>query len=227
MTGSSDFWAEGCSMSESWRPLLEIAERHLDSVGLTRDDWVWGGGTMLMLRHKHRLSRDIDLFLSDPQVMTMLSPRLNDAVTAELSDYQESGNHLRLEIGDRGEIDYLLVAPVIDTGSVALEIEGLGTFNAMPEREVLAQKLYYRAAWFKGRDLFDFGFLTRARPELLDDRMLHRAAVSRISALDARLDNDALRAGFEAVQVHPDAPFLPDFAESRDRLRNWLGGGCG
>lgn len=43
-------------------------------------DWTFGGGTALMLLYEHRRSKDIDIFLRDPQYLTALSPRLNDRV---------------------------------------------------------------------------------------------------------------------------------------------------
>jgi len=63
-----------------WRELLTLAERQLKEIGLTCSNWTSGGGTVLTLRHRHRPSRDIDLFLNDPQVLSFLSPRLNDSV---------------------------------------------------------------------------------------------------------------------------------------------------
>ncbi len=49
---------------------------------MSRSDWTWGGGTVLMLRHQHRLSWDVDLFLNDPQLLSYLSPRLNDDIAS-------------------------------------------------------------------------------------------------------------------------------------------------
>ena len=35
-------------------------------------DWVLGGGTALMVFADHRLSRDIDAFIDDPQYLALL-----------------------------------------------------------------------------------------------------------------------------------------------------------
>ena len=35
-----------------------------------------------MRRYRHRFSRDIDIFVSDPQYLGYLDPELNDAVAA-------------------------------------------------------------------------------------------------------------------------------------------------
>jgi hypothetical protein len=79
--------------SPPWRVLLDRALACLDGLpaqGLPVPPWTFGGGTVLMLRYEHRLSRDVDIFLRDAQALTALSPRLNRQ-SAELSDdYVES-----------------------------------------------------------------------------------------------------------------------------------------
>jgi hypothetical protein len=39
---------------------------------------VLGGGTALMLSANHRLSRDVDAFIDDPQHLALLSPETTD-----------------------------------------------------------------------------------------------------------------------------------------------------
>jgi len=39
--------------------------------------WTFGGGTVLMLRLAHRQSKDIDLFVPDPQYLGYVNPRLS------------------------------------------------------------------------------------------------------------------------------------------------------
>jgi len=55
-----------------WEKLFERALILIDSVsaaGVTLNDWSFGGGTVLMRRHRHRVSKDIDIFLPDPQYL--------------------------------------------------------------------------------------------------------------------------------------------------------------
>ena len=52
---------------------------HLDRNGTPLRRWALGGGTALMLHHHHRDSKDIDLFIDDPQYLGLLSPRLSTA----------------------------------------------------------------------------------------------------------------------------------------------------
>ena len=62
-------------MSESWQVLFERAAEIIDSA---REElsWTMGGGTVLMLRHNHRSSKDIDIFFSDPQPLGYVNPDL-------------------------------------------------------------------------------------------------------------------------------------------------------
>lgn len=64
-----------------WQTLFQRALLLIDSAragGATLDHWSFGGGTVLMRRHHHRFSKDIDIFVPDPQCLPYLSPRLND-----------------------------------------------------------------------------------------------------------------------------------------------------
>jgi hypothetical protein len=92
----------------------------------------------------------------------------------------------------------------------------------MTDREILAQKIHYRGASFTGRDLFDFAVVTRLRPELREDAGLVQIGKGRKAAIMARLDLEDLRAAYEAVQVHPQAPDHPSFEEARNSMQTWL-----
>ena len=69
--------------SRIWESLFKKALAIIDSGdpnGLRADKWSFGGGTVLMRRYRHRVSKDVDIFVPDPQYLGYLSPRLNDAV---------------------------------------------------------------------------------------------------------------------------------------------------
>ena len=66
---------------KAWETLFGRALEIIDSVaasGTRFDDWSFGGGTALMRRFRHRLSKDVDIFVPDPQFLGYMSPRLND-----------------------------------------------------------------------------------------------------------------------------------------------------
>lgn len=55
-----------------WITLLEKAYSLFDSVasdGFTIPRWSLGGGTVLMFHYAHRRSKDIDIFIPDPQFL--------------------------------------------------------------------------------------------------------------------------------------------------------------
>ena len=52
-----------------WSGLLRHAFRLIDEMrihGTADPFWTLGGGTVLMLRYQHRRSKDIDIFVPDP-----------------------------------------------------------------------------------------------------------------------------------------------------------------
>lgn len=69
--------------------------------------WTFGGGTVLALRHSHRFSKDIDIFVPDPQYLGYLSPRLSDVAALEDPDYEEGAEFLKLRYSE-GEVDFVV-----------------------------------------------------------------------------------------------------------------------
>ena len=59
--------------SGPWEVLFQRALRLIDEIqrqgGLADPLWTFGGGTVLMFRYGHRLSKDIDIFVPDPQYL--------------------------------------------------------------------------------------------------------------------------------------------------------------
>ncbi len=205
---------------EKWRSLIRRAVARLEAVGLDRRDWTWGGGTVLMLRHQHRESYDIDIFINDVQYLSYLSPRLNERDTADMLAYNELANHLRLEYPE-GEVDFLTVAPVFPhLKPENITVKGLdGFIQVMPDKEILGQKLHYRATGFTGRDLYDFIAVTRSRTDLLLDRELREIAKQRRDALEVSLSSPACESGYSGVG-NPSLN-IP-FSEARAVLLSWI-----
>ncbi|MGH8563957.1 MAG: nucleotidyl transferase AbiEii/AbiGii toxin family protein [Gammaproteobacteria bacterium] len=92
-----------------WEDLWRNAMASLASLAghFPTPDWTFGGGTALILHCEHRRSKDIDIFLRDPQYLTALSPRLNDHTEALTGRYVEQSNFLKL-IFDGGEVDFII-----------------------------------------------------------------------------------------------------------------------
>jgi hypothetical protein len=128
-------------------------------------DWTIGGGTMLYRKYRHRHSRDIDIFVADAQALPALSPRLNEVAAAyaeRLSgSYVEQSNFVKLLLPD-GEIDFI-VAPHLTAPFANPEAIGGRIVLVETPVEILAKKIFYRAADFTARDLFDLAFLIENR----------------------------------------------------------------
>ena len=66
----------------NWRLLLSrtvTGLEQLEQQGQAVPEWVLGGGTALMLHANHRLSKDIDAFIDDPQYLGIMSPKVTEA----------------------------------------------------------------------------------------------------------------------------------------------------
>lgn len=92
-----------------WQTLLAHAFTLVDEIerhGISNPFWTFGGGTVLMLRHHHRMSKDIDIFVPDPQYLGFVSPRLSDAAERVSVDYVEGPGYVKL-LRPEGEIDFV------------------------------------------------------------------------------------------------------------------------
>ena len=173
---------------DSWKAVLSSAVAILDD--LERREFrvpglVMGGGTVLMFRYEHRLSRDIDFFMHDVQWLSFFSPRLNDAAAAMTTNYVEQPNSIKLKLRE-GDIDIVVARSVTTTAAVeTLKFMGR-TFFLESSEEILAKKLFYRTAFFQPRDAFDMAAAIEFdRPSAIK---AVRATASKIEILNRRLD---------------------------------------
>lgn len=192
----------------TWETLFSQAMRVVAEISLHGCEncfWTFGGGTVLMLRHGHRFSKDIDIFVPDPQSLGYVTPRLSDVAGAITSDYVEAAGYVKLYLPE-GEIDFVaapnLTLPAFEMDSV------LGRqVRVETSAEIIAKKMWHRGDRITGRDIFDFAVIAEREPEALvvarDFIMRHAAAV--LKQLDERAI--ALKLQFDAVdalQAHPD-----------------------
>jgi hypothetical protein len=195
----------------AWETLFQRALEILDSApraGMMLRDWSFGGGTVLMRRHRHRLSTDIDIFLPDPQLIGHLSPRLNPAVEALTHDYAEQANSLKLYF-PQGEIDFV-VSGSLTANPVTIERIHGRDVNVETSAEIIAKKVWYRGANLTARDLFDFALVAEREPGMLMDAkdvLLARRTVVLEQIADRE---EALREDFAALDV---LEFRPSFEQ--------------
>jgi predicted nucleotidyltransferase component of viral defense system len=176
-----------------WEPLFRKALQIIDSVGidvLPPERWSFGGGTVLMRRYRHRFSKDIDIFVPDPQYLGFVSPRLNDTVEALTTHYNEQANFTKLYFPE-GEID-IVAAGALTRPSSHLETVLGRSVQVESSAEILAKKIHHRAREFTARDLFDFALIAEKEPSSLASiapilRERRDVLLARIGAGDATL----------------------------------------
>lgn len=137
---------------ENSKILLQNAIQILKEAGARHDSYAIGGGTILALYFNHRLSKDIDVFLSDSQLLSGVSPRLN-AVAEDALDYKEDGQFISLTFPE-GKIDFIVSGKISKFPDTERTFQGLSVF-VEDAVEIVAKKIYYRGSSVKPRDLFD------------------------------------------------------------------------
>lgn len=154
-----------------WEKLLPPAFALVDEIdkhGKSNPFYTFGGGTVLMLRHNHRLSKDIDLFVADTQPLGYVNPRLS-SVAEDLCDgnYKESFNFIKLLLPE-GEIDFV-ASPNLLPDAHAFEAWTLfgRSVNVETAAEIVAKKMYHRGDQATARDLFDLSMVIEREPDAL------------------------------------------------------------
>lgn len=176
-----------------WEGLFERALVVIDDArkhGLPVDEWSFGGGTVLMRRHRHRLSKDIDIFIDNPEFLGYLSPRLSDVAESLTTDYVEDTEYVKLRFPD-GEIDFVVAAPLSQLPANRETILGR-PFLVETSTEIVAKKIWHRGAMFTARDIFDLAMVAEREPEalkeiypILSDK--RETVLTRISAAEPQL----------------------------------------
>lgn len=203
---------------QSWERLLKTALAILDDLevrGVGAPEVAMGGGTVLMMRMHHRLSRDIDLFMHDAQWLSHLTPRLNDHVAAMVRDYSEQANSIKLVLSE-GDIDFIVAGHVTDVAPrETLNFDG-HTIMLEATEEILAKKLFYRAALLKPRDVFDLVAASRVFPAAAETAVKasasrRQAQLKRLNTLAASPPDQLLR---DIVPIGEFAKMAPTMIEA-------------
>ncbi len=107
-----------------------------------------------MFLYWHRKSKDIDIFFSNPQYLTMLSPRLNEYAESIATDYIEASNFIKISVEDN-EIDFI-IAPNL-SGKLPIKKKLTPDIEILIEQpeEIIAKKFFYRTESLKIRDFLD------------------------------------------------------------------------
>ena len=170
-----------------------------------------------MRRYRHRISRDVDIFIGDPQYLTAFSPRLNDVAETLTDNYVEDARFLKLRF-EEGEIDFIVGHHLSDQPTVREDILGRSVLVETP-REIIAKKVFHRAADFTARDLFDFALVIERDPAGLTANA--GIFTGKREALIGQLDKSeaTLREDFGALDV---LDYRPSFERSVKNVRDFL-----
>jgi predicted nucleotidyltransferase component of viral defense system len=153
----------------AWQALFARAMQIVDSVaasGLRFDEWSFGGGTVLMRRFRHRISKDVDIFVPDPQYLGYVSPRLNDTAQELASSYLETAISVKLYFPD-GEIDFIASAPLTEAPTTEETVLGR-RIHVETTAEIVAKKVWHRGRELTARDMFDLALVAAKEPAAIE-----------------------------------------------------------
>ena len=186
----------------TWELLFERAMRVMASaiaIGVPADDWSFGGGTVLMLKYRHRFSKDIDIFVSDPQYITAFSPRVNDRAEDGTRAYDEQHQYVKLYYPE-GEVDFV-AAPHLTSDPFAFQTILGREVKVETPLEIVGKKIHFRADQFKARDIYDLALVLAQAPEYTAE--LESLLASQRAALKERIGRylEPLKEDFEAIDT--------------------------
>lgn len=206
-----------------WEKLFPRALTLIDEIsrygGIKDPFWTLGGGTVLMFRHHHRLSKDIDIFVLDPQYLGFVTPRLSDTAADLTQDYiEQSGSFVKLQF-EEGEVDFVASPNLLADAWESWDIGGRAV-KVETSAEIIAKKMYHRGDRATARDLFDFALVIEREPQPLlaaaPFLLRHREAfLSQIGQPHARL-----RDAFDAIAT---LDYAPGFDRCVDVVGEFLG----
>jgi len=187
-----------------WEKLLPRALVLIDEIGqyggIKDPFWTLGGGTVLMFRYRHRLSKDIDIFVPDPQYLGFVTPRLSDTAADLTQDYTEQpGSFVKLQF-EEGEVDFVAAPNLLVDAWEAWDIGGRSV-KVETAAEIIAKKMYHRGDRATARDLFDFALVIEREPQQLlaatPFLLRHRGAF----LTQIQQPHVGLRAAFDAIAI--------------------------
>ena len=151
-----------------WQDLFRQALTLIDEIrthGTANPFWTFGGGTVLMLRYGHRMSRDIDIFVPNPQYLGYVNPRINEAASEVTTDYEEHAEFVKLVLPD-GEIDFVVSQNLTVPGYDDWILMGTPV-KVETAAEIVAKKMWHRGDRATARDLFDLSLVIEREPDAL------------------------------------------------------------
>ena len=193
-----------------WKELFGEAIKIIDAVNRNEnilDGWTLGGGTALMLQVDHRYSRDVDIFLGDPQLLPYVHAEVADMQfgIGEPSYTGDGSVNVKIAFGGIGEIDFIVAGHVTDAHTEKRKIMGREILmETIPE--IVAKKIVFRSSRIQPRDVFDFavacesGYRGEIEAVLAEYREEAAAMQRRLSAIPLEKSKRAM----EILEIRPN-----------------------
>lgn len=143
-----------------WKELLLQAYKLMDDIkanGTPIPKWSMGGGTVLMFHYLHRMSKDIDIFIPDPQFLGYVNPRLGGPAEDITTEYSDGTEYVKLFL-PAGEIDFVASSTLTENPFDEHEVLGRRIQLETPI-EIVAKKLWHRGTRATARDLLDLAIV--------------------------------------------------------------------
>lgn len=143
-----------------WEVLLKKAYSLFDAIasdGFAPPRWSVGGGTVLMFHYAHRKSKDIDIFIPDPQFLAYINPRIGGRGEDITSEYKDAAEYVKLFLPE-GEIDFVASSTLTKNPFEEYEVLGRNILLETPI-EIVAKKIWHRGDRATARDLLDLAIV--------------------------------------------------------------------
>lgn len=122
-----------------------------------------------MFHYAHRKSKDIDIFIPDPQFLGYINPRTGGRGEDITSEYKDTAEYIKLFLPE-GEIDFVASSTLTKNPFEEHNVLGRNILLETPI-EIVAKKLWHRGDGATPRDLLDLAMvIDRHYSELLDYR---------------------------------------------------------
>lgn len=137
--------------------LLDRAIKIIDEASIDSRYWDVGGGTVLSTIYNHRLSKDIDVFINDVQLLETVSPKFNEP--DDLLNYAE-GNGIYYSLTfPEGKVDFIASPQLTKFKSMNTNLFNHDNVMIEDPIEIVTKKFYFRGNQLNARDIFDLSMV--------------------------------------------------------------------
>lgn len=147
---------------------LAFATEVLAELDIPKTEYALGGGMVLSNLYNHRISKDIDIFIWNPQYFDRLSPRADFVDRPEITYYHRDAIFFQAQTPN-GKIDFILAGQITDYEATKRSFLGQDIYVEHPI-EIVGKKLFYRGFEARPRDIFDLAVVAdKYKNELLTE----------------------------------------------------------